>query len=253
MTLITAPRTLAVLALLAAILMLNACGSDSPDEVADTASVPTTVADQPSPEGDDAVSTPEPEESEPAGDEPADPGPVTDEPEPEITECSAADLPGSGRYVVSGIPASDPDGGLVAHVGPGASTASTGVFPEGSAVIVSQEAAACARTGDGGTWWAITTGDGGEGWVNARYVARVSDVEEASNVAEICDLYSQVVSYEGGDDPVPGRLAESLKVAVDGIPVGVSSALDTLWQTDSETERAGAFTTVRGYLSPVCE
>lgn len=88
-----------------------------------------------------------------------------------IGTCSSAQLPSDASYVVSGIPADDPDGGLVARMLPGSDEEEIDVLAEGTVVDALAEADACAVTGDGAVWWDIGTPQlATGGWVNSRFL-----------------------------------------------------------------------------------
>ncbi|MGO4910321.1 SH3 domain-containing protein [Pseudorhodobacter sp. W20_MBD10_FR17] len=79
-------------------------------------------------------------------------------------------LPGSN--IITGIPANDPDGGLVVRDGAGQSFAALGVLPNGTQIHVIQ----LDRLGK----WGMITIDSGVGWVSTAYLAAMASEPTAS-------------------------------------------------------------------------
>ncbi len=70
---------------------------------------------------------------------------------------------GTGMHRVNGIPANDPDGGLVVRIGPGTGFGRLLVLPEGTAVNV-------VEISPNRKWSRVELSDGGYGWVRNRYL-----------------------------------------------------------------------------------
>ncbi|MEM9608007.1 MAG: hypothetical protein AAGA99_11345 [Actinomycetota bacterium] len=171
-------------ALLAAALLAAGCtinvGGDSDD--ADETTTTTVASTTTTPGSADTTEAPS-EAEPPATTEAA--SATTEATAPETTEragepaggadpCSTTQAPAVGAYVVSGIPADDPDGGLVARRFPGAAEEQLDVLPEGTVVDVF-DPADCAVVG-GGVWFFIGTQQlPVGGWVNSRFLAAAGD------------------------------------------------------------------------------
>lgn len=92
----------------------------------------------------------------------------------EPTVCDADQHSPGGVFVVTGIDADDPDGGLVARAFAGTESPVRGVIPQDITVDTFAEDSdypTCFVTADGGVWWEIghpilAAG----GWVNASYL-----------------------------------------------------------------------------------
>ncbi len=76
-----------------------------------------------------------------------------------------------GMMRVTGIPADDPDGGLVVRSGPGTGFSRILVIPEGVAVNI-------VGTSPDGQWSRAQFSDGGFGWVRNRYLSGIGETPE---------------------------------------------------------------------------
>ena len=84
---------------------------------------------------------------------------------------------GLGPHVVSGIPADDPDGGLIARGGAGSNFPNLGVLPNGTNVQVIE------RVGNGR--WAMITYEAGVAWVGSSYLSASAPTPEPTPSAQI--------------------------------------------------------------------
>lgn len=141
-------------------------------------------------------------------------------------------------YVVTNIPADDPDGGLVVRTLPGTDGVELAVLPSGQSV--NKRSALSALIGDGEPsyepgpaaegeqeWWNIWLPEpleGGRqwGWVNSRYLEDASVIADASTDASPLEaIGSQFVLGLRGDDAAFAQLPWS----ADGVTVGLTSDL----------------------------
>jgi len=105
------------------------------------------------------------------------------------------------RIEVINVDPDDPDGGLVVHVAPGASTPQVGVLPW-DASRIEFVFDGCEIIADGGEWWNIRTDDF-EGWANAFYLGdRVETVDLLSETA--CSRGSRPFGVVASAPPVSG-------------------------------------------------
>ena len=171
-------RILAILAI--ALLALGACGSDDDDSETSTDST-TTVAE--SDVADDDSDTGSDDDS---GDSTG------------IGTCSSSQVASAGSYAVSGIPADDPDGGLVARVLPGAGEDARDVLTEGTVVDTTTDADACAVTSDGAVWWDIGTPQlATGGWVNATFLEPLGSPVDTDQDSYDVEKAQVACIYEG--------------------------------------------------------
>lgn len=169
----------------AAVLVIAGCGDD--DDGDEVESTTTTEAS----EGSQDEGTDESDDSE-ADEQGAD--------ELGIGACSSSQLPSDASYVVSGIPADDPDGGLVARMLPGADEEQIDVLAEGTVVDTLTEADACATTGDGAVWWDIGTPQlATGGWVNSSFLEATGSSGPPDTDQDSYDLEKAQIAciYEG--------------------------------------------------------
>lgn len=153
-------------------LVFAACGSGDSDDDATTTTTAEAAATTATPTTTGEPATVEPETS--AVETTAAPA-TTTATGPGESPCSAAQAPDGGEYVVTNIPADDPDGGLVARLLPGTGGERIDVLPEGTVVDSDAERPGCVVTADGGVWWAIDTPQlATGGWVNSRFLAPAS-------------------------------------------------------------------------------
>lgn len=210
--------------LAAAALVLGACGDSGDDSDVSASSSTTTTSTSSSTTvtaTDDAIaSTP----TEISGDTA-----VGGDRSPGLGDaCSGSQLPSGAQYAVAGIPADDPDGGLVARQLPDASAEAIDVLVEGTIVDTFIDPESCAVTAAGAVWWDIGTPQlAAGGWVNTAYLAPVGgeddqdsfDLEQAQiacvyeGIADACDLLT-TFGY-----PADGNygLGSSLSQAPDGV------------------------------------
>ncbi len=166
--------------------------------------------------------------------------------------CSDEEEPNGLDHTVSGIPADDPDGGLVVGADAGAGADRLDVLPSGTPVITTNDPATCLVVADGGVWWKIGYGEDQRGWVNSRYLSRTA-AQEAAGLAEICRLYSEVVLFESAPGEfAPEALTAELEAALNAPPVGVRDALESIANPADEADLAEAYASLEAYVGPLC-
>lgn len=172
---------------------------------------------------------------------------------PAATElCDDNQEPNGLDYAVVKLPAGDLDGGLVVLADAGVGNARLAVLPSGTTVITTNDPATCAVVADGGVWWKVDDGSGLRGWVNSRYLTRTAAQEAATRV-EICRLYGEVVGFENGPGGfAPKALTAELDAALNAPPPGVSDALERISSPADEADLAEAYTSLKGYVGPLC-
>lgn len=112
---------------------------------------------------------------------------------PEHRRCASEQGADGGDYIVTGLRASDPDGGLVARVNAGSSYAEDGVLPEGAMVdtfIDRVDRPSCLITRDGAIWWQFVAPSMTSGlWVNASFL----EVHDSFGPADEADVHTDCV------------------------------------------------------------
>ncbi|MGH1504450.1 MAG: hypothetical protein ACRBI6_12900 [Acidimicrobiales bacterium] len=163
--------------------------------------------------------------------------------------CSSSQLP-TGGYLVTNIPANDPDGGLVARSGAGSSSSSLFVLPELSGVFPGASSDDCVVL-DGSVWWQAFD-EGGAYWVNSAYLGKYPATGVATAVGTsqaLCDSYDIVMSTRE-TDAFPVQALMQLDAELDFHPTGVSGAIgDLLNGTTSGDE----YDTIAGYVGAICD
>lgn len=170
-----------VLALgIAGVCVVAACGGDSDDaastttaaEASTTSEAPAETTSAPPTTGEPATVVTETTSAPETSTVPA----TTTATAPGESPCSGGQAPDGGEYVVTNIPADDPDGGLVARLEPGTGGERIGVLPEGTIVDSDADRPGCVVTSDGGVWWSIDSQPlAAGGWVNSRFLAPFGD------------------------------------------------------------------------------
>lgn len=165
--------------------------------------------------------------------------------------CSPAEDGNGLDHTVADLPADDPDGGLVVHADAGASAPPTGLLAPGTAVSTVNDPARCLVLSDGAVWWEVEYDGGSRGWVNSRFLTRTAD-QEAATRTELCRVYREVLTYRTSPDFAPRELTAELEALLNGPPPGVSDALRRIPSPADEADLADAYTSLTGYVGPLC-
>lgn len=163
--------------------------------------------------------------------------------------CSSSQL-ASGTYLVTNIPANDPDGGLVARSAAGAGSSALFVLPELSGVFPGGGADDCVVL-DGSVWWQAFD-DGGSYWVNSAYLGKYPTTGVATAVGTtqaLCDNYDLVLSTRE-TDAFPVQALMQLDAELDFHPAGVSGAIADLLNGTTDGDE---YDTIAGYVGAICD
>lgn len=165
--------------------------------------------------------------------------------------CSPAEDGNGLDHTVADLPADDPDGGLVVHADAGASAPRTGLLAPGTAVSTVNDPARCLVLPDGAVWWEVEYDGGSRGWVNSRFLTRTPG-QEAATRTELCRVYREVLTYRSSPDFAPQELTAELEALLNGPPPGVGDALRRIPSPADEADLADAYTSLTGYVGPLC-
>lgn len=227
-------RLSVLLAVVGALLLMSACGSDEPEAVAPAPDTASTAA-----EPADPTTAPQSAPAAASG---------------EI--CTENEGPNGNDYTVVDLPLDDPDGGLVIHADAGTDSPEIGVFPGGTAVITTSDPADCLALADGSVWWRVyPVGDGVDGYVNSRFLTR-SPEQEVAGRDELCAAYARVLDYEDGpvdgENFAPAAETAALRNLLDGPPPGITDALARISSPANGEDLALAYESLRSYVGPLC-
>lgn len=250
----TKQTTLSLSLMTALALLAAACGSDTatsadPDTSTVTDGAATTGASETTETTEDDAEDDAEDVSDEGDSEVATTAVSGDDVTGSRPECST-DQFGTGTFIVTGIPANDPDGGLVARSAPGPDNEAFGVLPPDYGVFVSGEIDSCSVVGDS-VWWAFSE-EGETSWVNSAFLGRyegIADREAVGTEAALCEAYDFVMGARETDIPVTLGLIE-LDVELGAHPVGVSAAIFDLINGDGSE---ASYDTISGYVGPICE